>query len=352
MKQIANEQGTKTVLDFLSSKVFFSLPLFFILTPLFLVFTLIQSKTVNILFRFDKSDISSVLPGIIFIALIVIADFIAFLIMHKLYKISFSYDISNKKIFAYFTFLQALLIVSAIIFLSLVQWIFMEISFDKSGEFSGNLSKLFSPNNLETFLPWNVKFFTLLILFAASFLFCIGLTRWILSVEKTLKTDKIYVNGTAFLNITAIIDCIVILVNAILMLIEQDWIFVLFLFSMFAFNVAIIFNTMKYFKLCNKSLATQYDSYIAELHEDKDIEYYDTFADRTEGIAQEETFSSDETPYEMDAGFENFDFYVSEKVETDTQTDAHISGTCPVCNSILHGEDVCPKCGYIMHKSE
>lgn len=344
--KIANEQGTKTVLNFLSSKVFFSLPLFFILIPLFLILILTQSKTVNILFSFDKSDISSVLPGIIFIALIVIADVIAFFIMHNLYKISFSSDISNKKIFAYFTFLQALLIVSAIIFLFLTQWLFMEINADPNGTFL----KLFAPNNLETVVPWSIKTFMLLILLVANFLFCVGLIRWILSVEKTLKTDKIYINGTAFLNITAIIDCIVILVNAVLMLIEQDWVFVLFLFSMFAFNIAIIFNTMKYFKLCNKSLATQYDSYIAKLHEDKDIEYYDTFADRTEGIAQEETFSSDETPYQLDANFENFDFYVSEKVEPDTQSDAHISGTCPVCNNVLHGEDVCPKCGYIMHK--
>lgn len=347
----STERGTKTVLDFLSSKVFFSLPLFFILIPLFLVFTLIKSKTVNVLFNFEKSDILYILPEIIFIVLVIIADVVAFFIMHKLYKLAFSSDTYNQKISSYLTFFQAFSLAFAIVSLFISHFLLFSINTDENATFL----KLFAPNSLETVVPWSAKTFMLLILMFVNFLFGVGLIRWILSIDKTFKTDKIYVNGTAFLNTMTVIDSIAILVNAIFMLIEQDWFFVLLLFSMLAFNIAIMFNTMKYLKLCNKSLATQYDSYIAKLHEDKEIEYYDTFADRAEGIAQEETFSSDETPYEMDANFK-FDFYVSEKVDPDTQTDAHqdahISGTCPVCNSILHGEDVCPKCKYILHKSE
>lgn len=345
--KITKEQGTKTVLNFLSSKVFFYLPLVFIFIPLFLVLMILKSKTIATLLILEEEDISLILPGIVFIALIVIADCTAVLAMHKLYNSSFSINNqSDKNISVCFTFLQVFSLIFAIIFAFSTILLFFGIANDTDSTFSG----LFSIYNQDKqFISWNTKFFMLLILLAINFLFCVGLTRWILSVEKTFKTDKIYVNGTAFLNNMAIANCVIIFVNLIIMLIELDWFFVLFLLSMFVFNIAIIFNTMKYFKLCNKSLATQYDDYIAELHEDKEIEYYDTFAQRTDEIAPEETFSK-EKPYQFDVDFKNFEFYISKKVEEDNQKDTHISGTCPVCQALLHEENICPKCGYVIYK--
>ncbi len=344
--KVANEQGTKTVLNLLSSKVFFYLPFVFIFIPLFFILMITKSKTLTALLVLNDKNISLVLPGIIFIALIIIADCIAFLAMRKLYNSSFSINKTNKNIFICFTFLQIFSLIAAVILAFFTILLFFGIIDENH-----ILSNLLFPYNLDKqfVLPWSTKIFIFLILLAVNFLFCIGLTRWILSVEKTFKTDKIYVNGTAFLNKMAIANCVIIFINLIIMLIEQDWFYVLFLLSMLIFNITIIFNTMKYFKLCNKSLATQYDDYIAELHEEKEIEYYNPFTDHIDNIFQRNNFPKDE-PYKMDPSFQRFDFYVSSATETEIETDSkpntYTTRACPVCQYLLHGKNICPNCGH------
>lgn len=336
---IFKKQGTETIWEFLFSEPFHNLSNFFIPIPILLASAIFTSKTTTALFQ----NSTNLMPVYIMMILFFMACIMVVICMKKLYKYAAQSLHTYQGTFRYFSFLQCFSLILTIFFIFFTL-VFFFIATDNDALYnSTEMQKDF-------FFPWNLKFLLFLSLLAICSLQGIGMTRWIFSVEKTLKTDKIHINGTGFLNTMTIANSVAFAILFIITLIDQDWILAVFFAYMVIFNIAILFATMRYFKICNKALATQYDDYIAQIHEEYEIEYYDEFADKEDTFAAEKTFSRDK-PYKFDTDFKDFEFYTPKKIDNDTDPDAVVIGTCPSCQGILHDDRVCPFCGYVIYKT-
>lgn len=350
-----SENGTQTVYQFLSSRIFSFLILCYIFFPIFIVLTFMISKTTSIFIEFLKNnssfatitDPSNIILYCILLIPVVVLLYMPLFVMKSIYNHAFrrsSVEIISKKI----TLLSII-----VIFLSFVLlFIYMLIS--NISNFLGDV--LFSTMvnwSKIVIVPWNIKILILGATMLSGIAISVMLIVLMLSIDKSLRTDKIYIKGTSATNFMAIVNIVAFLILFVIMLIEQDWIFCLFCIVGIAFDVLLICNIMHYLRIANYSLSTQYNEYIIDIHKEENITYYDKFTE--EEVDSEKLFSQENEEYVFDASSKPFDFYSGSKefeqelnLESSHNKENRIIGTCPICGKLMHDEQQCPFCGYFM----
>lgn len=349
-----SENGTQTVYHFFSSRIFSFLILCYVFFPIFMILTFAISKTMTILIEFLRNNPSFAAvtdPGNAIMYYIISIPIVALLYMplfamKSIYNHAFnksSIEIISKKI----TFLSILLIFLGFILL------FVFLLLNEVTTYLGNVLFGTLVNWTEVVnVPWNIKMLVVEAIILSGIAVCVMLIVGIHSIDKSLRTDKIYVKGTSAVNLMTIINMLALLVLFVIMLIEQDWIFCLFCAVGITFDVLLVCNVMYYLRIANYSLSTQYSEYIADMHKDEELVYYDKFAQKEE-IDAEEMFSQKNEEYIFDPSSKPFDFYsVSEESQDFYDKENRILGTCPACGKPIHDEEQCPFCGYSMKPTQ